>query len=203
MHRGRSFPMSEQNWGAGVVEDGAGWRVACWRKSALSSWCQGGSEPITRGWFRLFWRTQFRTGDPHKQWGHQGSSWWSMQVLAPDFHKLTEKIKFPIRSLPYLGPGKPDAHLFGMQAGERVISRKYNYLDFQGSLTLFPAAEYQLTHNRGKGERDKLCAAPSHMLGTLYPLPHLQTVRLTLQDGCSQRSPLAFLMTQKSEAKPC
>ena len=126
-----------------------------------------------------------------------------MQVLASDFHKLTEKIKFPIRSSPYLGPGKPDAHPLRMQAGERVISRKYNYSDFQGSLTLFPTAKYQLTHNRGKREGDNLCAAPNHVLGSPHPLPHLQTVCLTLQDGCSQRSPLAFLMTQKSEAKPC
>lgn len=181
--------------------------MACWRKPAFSSWCQGGSEPITRGWFRLFSmvlpKRQFRTGDAHKQWGYQESSWRLMQLLASDFHKLTEKIKFPIRSLPYLGPGKPDAHPLGIQAGKRVISRKYNYSDFQGSLTLFPTAKYQLTHNRGKGEADNLCAAPNHVLGTPHPLPHLQTVCLNLQDGCSQRSPIAFLITQKSEAKPC
>ena len=145
----------EQEWWGG----GEGVEAGLLEEATFSSWCQGGSEPVMRGWFRLFWmvlpKGQFRIGDAHKQWGHQESSWWLMQVLASGFHKLTGKIKFPIRYLPYLGPGKPDAHPFGMQAGERVISRKYNYSDFQGNLTLFPTAKYQLTHNReSKQERE-------------------------------------------------
>lgn len=66
----------------------------------FSTWCQGGSEPIAKAQFGLFWmaipKRQFRTGDAHKQWSHRGSSWWLMKVLASDFLKLTEKWNFPL-----------------------------------------------------------------------------------------------------------
>lgn len=55
-----------------------------------------------------------------------------------------------------------------------------------------------------QGRGGQPVCSPQPCAGHSTPSASLpMAVRLTLQDGCSQRSPLAFLMTQKSEAKPC
>ena len=108
-----------------------------------------------------------------------------MKVLASDFLKLTEKMKFPTRSLPRLGPEKPDVHPLRMQEGKRVISRKYNYLDFQGGLALLSNCQGSANpHQRQRG-RGPTYVQPQRCAGRSAPSASLtMTLHLTLQDDC-------------------
>ena len=97
-----------------------------------------------------------------------------MKVLASDFLKLTEKMKFPTRSLPRLGPEKPDVHPLRMQEGKRVSQGNTITWISRAASRFSPTAKAQLTHTRGKGEGGQPMCSPSDVLGALHPLPHLQ-----------------------------
>lgn len=84
-------------------------------------------------------------------------------------------MKFPTRSLPRLGPEKPDV-LPPQDAGREKTYLKGNTITWLSSVTscFSPTAKAQLTHTRGKGGGGQPMCSPSDVLGALHPLPHLQ-----------------------------